>query len=225
MSRCPQSEILALTSTCKWYLYYSKNNVYWLIKRIHYLWHTYVPEKWRYTMILSAHSLRSVAHIISKCLWKDNACQMWLLLFGIDNSVVETLISQTWKSVYTMKRVFAVNFDCLIAQKVVFKCSTNETCIHQFLKKSSYRGRGDTPLPHPRRRPDTKCAPFEILPYYFALLSYLFHEVWLICFRMIHNWNSSNHASLSSIVFTKIECQKPFCATFMYMYMWAGELL
>ena len=41
------------------------------------------------------------------------------------------------------------------------------------------------------------------------LLSYLFHEVWLICFRMIHNWNSSNHASLSSIVL-KIECQKPF---------------
>ena len=38
---------------------------------------------------------------------------------------------------------------------------------------------------------------------------YIFHEVWLICFRMIHNWNSSNHASLSSIVF-KIECQKPF---------------
>ena len=48
------------------------------------------------------------------------------------------------------------------------------------------------------------------------LLSYLFHEVWLICFRMIHNWNSSNHASLSSIVF-KIEYQKPFCATFRYM--------
>ena len=50
------------------------------------------------------------------------------------------------------------------------------------------------------------------------LLSYLFHEVWLICFRMIHNWNSSNHASLSSIVF-KIEYQKPFCATFRYMYI------
>ena len=47
------------------------------------------------------------------------------------------------------------------------------------------------------------------------LLSYLFNEVWLICFRMIHNWNSSNHASLSSIVF-KIECQKPVCATFRY---------
>ena len=47
------------------------------------------------------------------------------------------------------------------------------------------------------------------------LLSYLFHEVWLICFRMIHNGNSSNHASLSSIVF-KIESQKPFCATFRY---------
>ena len=41
------------------------------------------------------------------------------------------------------------------------------------------------------------------------LLSYIFYEVWLICFRMIHNWNSSNRASLSSIVF-KIECQKPF---------------
>ena len=41
------------------------------------------------------------------------------------------------------------------------------------------------------------------------LLSYLFHEVWLICFRMIHNWNSFSRASLSSIVF-KIDCQKPF---------------
>ena len=42
-----------------------------------------------------------------------------------------------------------------------------------------------------------------------CLLSYIFHKVWLICFRMIHNWNSSGHASLSSIVF-KIECQNPF---------------
>ena len=37
----------------------------------------------------------------------------------------------------------------------------------------------------------------------------IFHEVWLICFRMIHSCNSSSHASLSSIVF-KIECQNPF---------------
>ena len=41
------------------------------------------------------------------------------------------------------------------------------------------------------------------------LLSYIFHGLWLICFRMIHSWNSSGHASLSSIVF-KIECQNPF---------------
>ena len=31
---------------------------------------------------------------------------MWLL-FGIDNSVVEILISQTWKSVYILKRSLA----------------------------------------------------------------------------------------------------------------------
>ena len=42
-----------------------------------------------------------------------------------------------------------------------------------------------------------------------TIIIFIFHEVWLICFRMIHNWNSSNHASLSSIVF-KIECQNPF---------------
>ena len=42
------------------------------------------------------------------------------------------------------------------------------------------------------------------------LLSYLFHEVWLICFRMIHNWNSSNHASQSSIVFTKLNVKSHF---------------
>ena len=41
------------------------------------------------------------------------------------------------------------------------------------------------------------------------LVSYIFHEVWLICFWMIHCWNSSSHASLKSIVF-KIECQNPF---------------
>ena len=37
----------------------------------------------------------------------------------------------------------------------------------------------------------------------------IFHEVWLLCFRMIHCWNSSGHALLSSIVFN-IECQNPF---------------
>ena len=42
------------------------------------------------------------------------------------------------------------------------------------------------------------------------LLSYLFHEVWLMCFQMIHNWNSSNHASLSSIVFTKFNVKSHF---------------
>ena len=42
------------------------------------------------------------------------------------------------------------------------------------------------------------------------LYSYLFHEVWLICFRMIHNWNSSNHASLSSIVVTKLNVKSHF---------------
>ena len=42
------------------------------------------------------------------------------------------------------------------------------------------------------------------------LYSYLFHEVWLICFRMIHNWNSSNHAPLSSIVFTKLNVKSHF---------------
>ena len=41
------------------------------------------------------------------------------------------------------------------------------------------------------------------------LLSYIFHEAWLICFWMIHCWNSSSHASLISNVF-KIECQNPF---------------
>ena len=41
------------------------------------------------------------------------------------------------------------------------------------------------------------------------LLSYIFYQLWLICFRMIHSWNSSGNASLSSIVF-KIECQNPF---------------
>ena len=35
-------------------------------------------------------SERSLAHNISECFWKDNAWQMWLLLFGIDNSVVES---------------------------------------------------------------------------------------------------------------------------------------
>ena len=38
---------------------------------------------------------------------------------------------------------------------------------------------------------------------------YLYHKVWPLCFRMIHCWNSSSHASLSSIVF-KIEYQNSF---------------
>ena len=45
-----------------------------------------------------------------------------------------------------------------------------------------------------------------------------FMKSWLIYFRMIHNWNSSNHASLSSIVFTKLNVKSHFCATFRYMY-------
>ena len=47
-----------------------------------------------------------------------------------------------------------------------------------------------------------------------TLITFISWSMINICFRMIHNWNSSK-ASLSSIVF-KIECQKPFCATFRY---------
>ena len=36
---------------------------------------------------------------------------------------------------------------------------------------------------------------------YYHNYIHVVHEVWLICFRMIHCWNSSSHASLSSIVF------------------------
>ena len=42
-----------------------------------------------------------------------------------------------------------------------------------------------------------------------TIITYIFHEVWSICFRMIHCSNSSSHAPLSSIVLI-IEFQNPF---------------
>ena len=50
---------LALTATCKWYLYYPKNNVHWLLVRLLLV---IVVRSWEMEMILSA---RSLAHIIS----------------------------------------------------------------------------------------------------------------------------------------------------------------
>ena len=67
-----KSEILALTATCKWYLYYPKNNVHWLIMCITFyllVIVVYVPEKRKYTIILSALAR---AHCkLSECFWKD----------------------------------------------------------------------------------------------------------------------------------------------------------
>ena len=92
-------DIDLLTVACQWVSRLYFHVVIWNANALNCSsWEMKLNTRW-----LSARSLRSLEHIISECFWKDNAWQMWLLLFGFDNSIVETLISQAWKSVYILK--------------------------------------------------------------------------------------------------------------------------
>ena len=58
-----------------------------------------------------------------------------------------------------------------------------------------------------KQNPETMENSCGVCDYYHI---YFMKHAWLTCFRIIHNWNSSNHASLISTAL-KIECQKPLC--------------
>ena len=59
------------------------------------IWNTNALNCSSWEMKIHDGSGRSLAHIISESFWKDNAWQIWLLLFGINNSVEGTFISHT----------------------------------------------------------------------------------------------------------------------------------
>ena len=103
------------------------------------------------------------------------------------------------------QNAFANAFRKRLSRIVAFIIDLSESRLQNHDYRITYTVRPQKNRPLKQRDAVTKCRHGRGV----WLQSYLHRKVWPLCFRMIHCWNSSNHPSLSSIVF-KIECQNSF---------------